>query len=123
MNIAELIQRNSFIVKYMGASISGSILDEKSICTFTTQPAQFSVCLWRLGDLQYHSNWAWLMPVVEKIMQDEFSCEPIHYYSSDNTVNYKYKARFYNQPLHESETLIMATFLAVSDFIKQNIKL
>jgi hypothetical protein len=81
-----------------------------------------------INDLYYHSSWDWLMPVLEKISRITIEWEN----SDDRTDTYyprtfgmlneetgKPMVRFNGNFVHEADTLMEATYLAVVDFIKR----
>lgn len=75
---------------------------------------------------KYHSSWDWLMPVIEKISKIQVDWENASisdtYYPRTfgmlNPENGRPMVRMNAHPLHEADTLIEATYLAVVDFIK-----
>lgn len=84
------------------------------------------------GTLKYHSSWDWLMPVVEKIAKLEVEKEKVvtngnesyfdSYYPRTfamvNAATQQFMVRINRFALHESNSLIEATFSAVVEFIK-----
>ncbi len=67
-------ENNKIIAKFMGDKKVNSI----SIEEFKKIPSEerFQYNGWFAEDLQYHSDWNWLMPVVEKIEDFRFSDHP-----------------------------------------------
>lgn len=55
----EIIEKNRLIAEFMGAKVNGP-------CVNYPQP-HFKIKLWSDTELEYHTSWDWLMPVVEKI--------------------------------------------------------
>jgi hypothetical protein len=81
-------------------------------------------------DFSYHSNWSWLMPVVEKIAKLE-TTEIIHngedsyfdsYYPRTfamvNAETKDFMVRINRFSLHQSNSLIEATYQAVIQFVE-----
>lgn len=78
--------------------------------------------------LRYHNSWDWLMPVVEKIAStpmekfiDEKNDDGGYAYPVTfgmRTEIGEWMVRFRGHGLHDSDTLISATWLAVIEFIK-----
>lgn len=73
---------------------------------------------------KYHSSWDWLMPVVEKIANYQFTGSEMEAdYSYPRTFGMKdsngnMMFRFNRGPLFSARTLIEATWLAVVEFIQ-----
>lgn len=79
--------------------------------------------------LAYHSSWGWLMPVVEKICRRKLGdgINTVDYafprtFGMLNEQNGKIMVRLNCQGLHEADTLIEATWMAVVDFITDHNK-
>lgn len=82
-------------------------------------------------DLFYHSSWDWLMPVVEKISRISTNGKEIIHNGEDsyletyhlrtfgivNSETNKFMVRINRFGLHQSNSLIKATFEAVIEFI------
>lgn len=80
-----------------------------------------------INNLYYHISWDWLMPVIEKISKITIEWENSHdrtetYYPVTfgmlNSETRKAMVRINGNTLHEADTLMEATYLAVVDFIK-----
>lgn len=119
----DIIQGNRAIAEFMGAYRPKE-----------TKNTYESTFLYKDGkrwiqpeSLLYHSSWDWLMPVVEKISRITIEWEN----SDDRTDTYyprtfgmlnessrRPMVRINSSPCFESDTLIHATWLAVTDFIK-----
>ena len=83
-------------------------------------------------DLKYHSDWSWIMPVIEKISRIEFdrrfdedldkwviwTHHPVTFGMLDEYGRPMF--RFSCGTLHFGDTLIQAAWLAVVDFITPN---
>ena len=72
-------------------------------------------------ELQYKTDWNWLMPVVEKIMLLEYDNGEDHAYLrtfGKLSATNKPLVRFNRCAVWEGKTLIEATYNAVIDFIK-----
>ena len=75
--------------------------------------------------LKYESDWGLLMPVVEKIVAIRYEGDETAYLRTFGMRNHdgNYMVRFNWCSLHEANTLLWATYLAVVDFIEmQNAK-
>lgn len=89
---------------------------------------------YRDEELQYHSSWSWLMPIIEKISTYHY---PEYYGKRGKTEDDgdyddcayprtfgmrdkegKYMVRINANTLHSANTLIEATWMAVIDFIQ-----
>jgi hypothetical protein len=79
-----------------------------------------------INELNYHSSWDWLMPVLEKISRTVIEWEN----SDDRTDTYfprtfgmlnaetgRPMVRINGNTLHEADTLMEATYLAIVDFL------
>ena len=79
-----VIQNNILIAEFMGGKPANQVKDNPIAYIFPFefgwqetwdeggfQGSGASSC-WDIGDLQYHSSWDWLMPVIEKIEQNNF---------------------------------------------------
>jgi hypothetical protein len=68
MTEKEIIEGNPLIAEFMEATINPAWKDKP---TYTYQkdqaPTPHSCYNWAVDEMQYHSSWDWLMPVVEKI--------------------------------------------------------
>ena len=75
------------------------------------------------NEMKYHSSWEWLMPVVEKISRiklDEYENNAdTHYMRTFGMISDegKFMARINCFGLHMADTLIVATWSAVVEFI------
>ncbi len=58
MKTEEVIENNKLIAEFMGHITSDNL---ESVCGFRGQE------IFPFADLEYHTSWDWLMPVVEKI--------------------------------------------------------
>jgi len=68
----EILEGNKLIAEFMGAKYydcyKNSIYPNGiSIWKYDTPPKEDCTILWNTPDMQYHTSWDWLMPVVEKI--------------------------------------------------------
>lgn len=114
---------NEVIAEFMGI-----LFDTSGQCTapermYSWRPG----CLdpLRVEHLQYHNNWSWLMPVVEKISQ--IRCAPDSEFDHDtfyprtfgmlSPEARKPMVRINRCQVFESDTLINATYQSVVDFI------
>lgn len=86
-----------------------------------------------IGELQYHTNWQWLMPVVEKICQQVYEAHEMEQNDGTFVTEYdrchlytfgmiddktgEYMVRFKRSGLFKAPTLIEAAWLAVVDNI------
>lgn len=86
---------------------------------------------WSLNKLEYATSWDWLMPVVEKISKfvyDEYKTNNGYKDVIEKDYAYprtfamlnseKFMVRFNRMTLHESESLIDATYQAIVEFVK-----
>jgi hypothetical protein len=78
----------------------------------------------RLDDMKFNSSWDWLMPVVEKISRMKIGdgIETVEYayprtFGMVNKGTGGIMVRLTGFTLHEAETLIEATYLAVVEFL------
>ena len=126
----------------------GTTFDENGLCTdperkYSWRPGVYDPL--RVEHLQYHNNWSWLMPVVEKIslMKWEFETERVDHEAEPNddgslpiirTKEYdfhyprtfgmierdtkQFMFRFNPGSLFIEDRLIDATYKAVVEFIK-----
>jgi hypothetical protein len=134
MNNEEIIEGNKLIAEFMGGTKTKSpgYLD-RDYFDFKDKPYQKwtnlyggsfeETTLYWEGDLKYHSDWNWLMPVIEKIEKVEFmeaedandpdACAFIRTFSRG-------MVRINRFTLHQANTLLEAAWQAVVDFIKWN---
>lgn len=79
MTKKEIIKNNTFIALFMGARYVSDwrFLDNPEnppeptyVFTKETVPTKHACYNWGAEDLQYHENWNWLMPVLEKIERE-----------------------------------------------------
>lgn len=83
---------------------------------------------WNADSFEYHRSWDWLMPVVEKIADTPME-DFINHETEDGGYAYpitfgmrteigQWMVRFRGHALHEADTLILAAYAAVVDFIE-----
>ena len=135
VNIPNAVEGNRLIAEFMGYTIPQyrPYYNYPSEYPYRLQPYKKVHPHIRLmpDQLKYHSSWDWLMPVLEKISRITLEWEN----SDDRTETYyprtfgmlseetsKPMVRINGQFLHEADTLIEATYLAVVDFIKIQIE-
>lgn len=70
---------------------------------------------YEMNNLQYHSSWGWIMPVVEKIETLGYSTN-IHGYEGDSYLTIK--EGNYRRGFGESKSKIEASWLAIVEFIQ-----
>lgn len=73
-----------------------------------------------MDNLKYHSSWGELMAVVEKIVAIRYEGDETAHLRTFGMRNHdgNYMVRFNWCSLHEADTLLWATYLAVVDFIE-----
>jgi len=83
-------------------------------------------CHYKLTELQFHTSWDWLMPVVEKIESMNVSNDPYYSDSTFQVTNFvqNWTASFLDRDnvevvQEEGTTRFEATYKAVVEFIKQ----
>ena len=134
----EIIEHNKAIAELMGATPKPYPKDGKASYYYDYQkvktPTPTSSFWWGEWELQYHTSWDWLMPVVEKIESMQWigvnkiyvqisdkSCSIWTYFDvkeflrltgDDKNEDGKYKVKI------TADTKIKATWLAIIDFIK-----
>lgn len=74
----------------------------------------------KISGYEYPTIWGWLMPVVEKIIDIRYDGDETAYLRTFGMRNHdgNYMVRFNWCSLHEADTLLWATYLAVVDFIE-----
>lgn len=113
-------ETNTLIAKFMGAKKSwyGNYL------VFTVENPQLTGKI-NHEDIFYHSKWEWLMPVLEKIARTKIG-------DGETTVDYAYPYTFGKLNIetgkmmvrlngffvHEADTLLEATYMAVVEVLK-----
>ena len=127
------IEGNKLIAEFMGGKVEQFVwrkYEPMGVC-FAEQVHGLQSHL--LHDLEYHTSWDWLMPVVEKISNIHYpdywngrqpddvgewdNCAyPRTFGMRDSEGNYM--VRFNANVLYSAKTLIEATWLAVIEFIK-----
>lgn len=113
----EILEGNKLIAEFM----EKTLYDDKPIMPRSMQSS----------GLEYHSNWSWLMPVVIKISliafpkengwnvedYEDFSAYPYPRTFGMRNKDGKFMVRLNANQLFEADTLIEATWLAVTDYI------
>lgn len=112
----ETAEGNKLIAQFMGAVWEFQEEIYKSYAWHFEKgktPTKHSSLWWGTEQLQYHDNWEWLMPVLEKIKELDYP-----YLISNNTCSI-YKVWQHTLASHDhSKTTIEATWKAVVKFIK-----
>ncbi len=69
MTKEEIQEGNLLIAKFMGAQLNNKWKDEPTY-TYHTAPSWTACYNWCVRDMRYHEDYAWIMPVVDKIETD-----------------------------------------------------
>jgi hypothetical protein len=144
MNESEIIKRNEAIALFMGNNGSlycdhcrkpypevfpngrltkcCSTYDKTGANAFYSTMDEHGAVVYSIGkrtsrQLQYHSSWNWLMPVVEKI--NKSGDHDVIIYRSDCHINNKQQIIIEKGIGTDAPDLITAVFLAVSDYCMQ----
>jgi len=96
---------NELIAEFMGVNVG----------EYTSYPEE-SPTQYAVGDLQYHTSWDWLMPVVEKI--DEVSDENTLFKIEHNRAFVEDIENYYIFIDVTASSRLEATYKAVVEFIK-----
>lgn len=62
-----ILNGNKLIAEFMGAEFKDNWDNQGDTYIFKKKPTITSSYYWSPEELQYHSSWSWLMPVIEKI--------------------------------------------------------
>lgn len=127
MTTEEIIDGNCIIAKFMG----GYMRDKGHGNMIWDHSDRLSPLVCKSPcKLEYHKNWSWLMPVLEKISRIEMAREYDketgeytvfrHHPVTFGMLNWMDRpmVRLYGMGLFDAQTLIEATYIAVVDFIK-----
>jgi len=127
----DILESNKLIAKFMGETYRDNgfpyiiKIHNSSICKSNPKG--------EVGHpIHYHDEWNWLMPVVEKIAKLQFkpvevinNGEDSYYdniyprtFAMTNADTRKFMVRLNKFPLHQSNSLIEATYYAVIEFIE-----
>lgn len=121
----EILENSKLIAEFMGMKNISSVNQHPE---YKDQEGDY----WFPERMEYHLSWNWLMPVVEKIAKLQFKpVEVINngedsYYDNIyprtfgmvNADTRKFMVRLNKFPLHQSNSLIEATYYAVIEFIE-----
>jgi len=96
MEANTIVKGNKMVAEFMGATPFGSGIDFSGY-EFTDSPIYNSVKkLYHFEDIEYHTSWDWLMPVVEKIQSLACNvniinnyCQIIKFESGDTPPSYQ----------------------------------
>jgi hypothetical protein len=105
MKKKEIIEGNRLIAEFMK---DYELITDKGVYLYPQKG-------FYVDELEYHSSWDWLMPVVEKISID------YSYYQSNDSKQWQVMIDVSNTNI-VSENLIDAIYKAVVEFIKYNNK-
>lgn len=127
----QISKGNKLIALFMGAEIMGSKTSPQGIVEIQSiafkEDGSFKESIRDFErQLKYHSSWNWLMPVIEKISEYKYEnselnidrAYPRTFGMSSNKDSSLKLFRFNRMPLHQSETLIEASWKAVIEFIE-----
>jgi hypothetical protein len=119
MTKEEILKGNKLIAVFMGAVIlKEGVGSGKRTVSYPT--VTYGLCVHRDDELEYHSSWNWLMPVVEKAWKFG-KMVSLNFYTEDGGV---VNAKIYNWELGapyqevEDRTPIKAVYKVIVDFIK-----
>lgn len=86
-------ENNRLIAEFMGAVVNKNWTDKLTYCyTKENVPTKHSSYNWAVDEMQYHTSWDWLMPVVERIEL----ITPVHIWSDECKIKPHYDTVFYN---------------------------
>ncbi len=122
--IENIIKNNELIALFMGGRFETNLSFTYTKSGWFDTPANDNCQVAQSYSFKYHSDWNWLMPVIEKICTIKFGNEFgfnghtfLHKFGMQNREG-QVTAQFYGFELFQSETIINATYLAVIDFVK-----
>ena len=101
MKANEIIEGNKLIAEFMGVDVD----------SYTSYAEELRKC-YSESDLEYHSSWDWLMPVVDKLMSTK-QCDMIIHAKNLVVISYGGKTFSYYEM-----SLIENVWIAVVEFIK-----
>ena len=117
MTPKEILQGNKLIAEFMGLEI----IDRPYGNGFVTL-SETEIC--DVDDLSYHTDWNWLMPVVEKICHTNVNLggDYVDYayprtFGMLNQSTGQLMIRLNGHQVFESSSLLETTYTAVADFI------
>ena len=124
-----ILKGNKLIAEFMGGKFFKDTEMILEIKVLNPTTGNYISCA---DKLQYHSSWNWLMPVVEKIARCQTADEEVIYNGEDsyfdayyprtfgmiNSTTKEYMVRINRFPLHQSKSLIEATWFAVVEFVE-----
>jgi hypothetical protein len=135
----DIIKSNTLIAEFMGGEYkskyrecsdcgkpTNELLEKVEFNVSDYCPLDYHWCT--PNELKYHSDWDWLMPVVEKVGSTDWSCIDIHYgtgatdsfaWCTIKWSNHNYKNKFKTSNLlnEDEQSSLIATYKAVIEFI------
>lgn len=122
MTQEEIKEGNRIIAEFMGAVINPNWTDEATYCFQKYNvPTKTSGFNWAVSQMQYHSSYDWIMPVVEKIEaiedNDGFTPFVVEIICNDTAIKDQINRDIICY--EECETKIESIFKAVVEFIKK----
>lgn len=118
MEETEILEGNKLIAEFIGPSEDWKT-NKGSVRLYFKPGHNTPHC--EAHELKYHSDWNWLMLVVEKISKHNYEDGDTAYMRTFGMLNAEtgdYMVRINRYGVHEAKTLIEATFMAVVEYIK-----
>lgn len=109
-------ESNKLIAQFMGGIYRTDLPFTYTKSGWENTPANDNKQIAQDYDLKYHCDWSWLMPVIEKIINDNIAYPRTFGMISDTG---QMMFRFDQCCLFQADTLIEATYLAVVDLLER----
>ncbi len=75
MSYEEILENNKSLASFMGADIRNGYAHPYEYCDFKDEKGLINETV-RVDNLKYNTNWDWIMPVVDKIIEIDITPAP-----------------------------------------------